>query len=346
MKSKGCAGIVFLMLLFSAAGASAQQAEAPGGASDNTIRLAVAVTAKNGAEAPALRQQDFTVLDNNVNEPLTSFKVVQNNSAPTEVVLVIDAVNIGYERLAYERDEIGKFLVANGGHLAHPTAIAIFTDTGVQIQQGFSTDGNALSDLVKKQNIGLRDIRRSAGFYGADDRLQLSLAALHMLAAREEGRPGHKVVLWVSPGWPLLSGPHVYLDNKQEQQIFGNVMSFSNELRKARITLYSIDPLGAGANVLRTFYYQQFVKGVSKPSQVSLGDLGLQVLAIQSGGFALNSSNDVSKLLQQCVDDTERYYELSFQPTPGEPGEYHHIVVKLADPGLVARTRDGYYSQP
>jgi hypothetical protein len=39
---------------------------------------------------------------------------------------------------------------------------------------------------------------------------------------------------------------------------------------------------------------------VSEPSQVNPGNLALQVLATQSGGLALNMSNDVASLLQKC----------------------------------------------
>jgi hypothetical protein len=68
------------------------------------------------------------------------------------------------------------------------------------------------------------------------------------------------------------------------------------------------------------------------------------VLAVQSGGLALNSSNDIAAMLQKAVDDTKTYYELSFDPVQGEPDEYHQIDVKLAKPGLTARTRSSYYT--
>ncbi len=94
-------------------------------------------------------------------------------------------------------------------------------------------------------------------------------------------------------------------------------LAYPLQLRQARITLYSVDPLGSNEGVGRTSYYQDFLKGVSKPNQVNVGDLSLQVLAVQSGGLALASNNDVASLLQKCLADTEAYYELSFVPAPG-----------------------------
>jgi hypothetical protein len=187
------------------------------------------------------------------------------------------------------RPQIEKFLRAHDGHLAYPTSLAVVTDTGTQVQPDFSTDGNALSASLEKYEVGLRVIRRSAGFYGAEDRLQISLQALSSLISRESQQPGRKIILWVSPGWPLLSGPRVQLGSKQDQQLFAEIVNLSTQLRQNRITLYSVDPLGAGEGVMRANYYKDFLKGVQKPSQVEIGDLGLQVLAVQSGGQALPS---------------------------------------------------------
>jgi VWFA-related protein len=94
-------------------------------------------------------------------------------------------------------------------------------------------------------------------------------------------------------------------------------------------------------------YYQDFLKGVSKSSQVNVGDLSLQVLAVQSGGLALASSNDIVSLLDKCQADTEAYYELSFVPAVADHrDEYHNLLVQVAKPGLTARTRTGYYAEP
>jgi len=260
--------------------------------------------------------------------------------------VVLDAVNTTIEHVSYERIEIDKFLRAEGGRLAYPVALAIFTDQGIRAVGNFSTDGNALSAELDKEDVALRSITRSAGFYGATERLNLSLSALRQLVASEAPRAGRKIVLWVSPGWPLLSGPRVDLDSKQQGLIFADIVSLSTKLRKARLTLYSIDPLGAGESVSRLAYYKSFLKGITKPSQVEVGDLGLQVLAVQSGGLALNFSNDIASLLQQCLTDAMPYYEISFDPPAAQqPNEYHHIEIQLAK-GLVAHTRQGYYRTP
>jgi hypothetical protein len=99
--------------------------------------------------------------------------------------------------------------------------------------------------------------------------------------------------------------------------------------------------------MFRASYYKDFLKGVSKPNQVAAGNLGLPVLAVQSGGLALDLNNDLTALLRECVSDVAPYYQISFDAASAErPDEYHQLEIKLAKPGLTARTRQGYYVQP
>ncbi|MGB6429393.1 MAG: VWA domain-containing protein [Candidatus Acidiferrales bacterium] len=340
-------GCALLASCFCAGMASGQQPGPRAEAGAGTINLDVVVTPKSGPPVGDLQQSDFTLLDNKAPQTITSFKVVDAREAPIEVVIVLDAVNDSAQNLGYERTEIDKFLEADGGNLAHPVAIDVVTDTGIQSVASSSSDGNALSAALQKSDIGLRDIGRAAGYWGATERLQISLKALGQLLASEAARPGRKLVLWVSPGWPLLSGPGLQLDAKDQQQLFSNIVGISTDLLRASITLYSIDPLGAGESTLRTSDYEMFLKGVSKPDRALPGDLGLEVIATQSGGLVLNSGNDLVKFLNECVSDSAPYYEISFAAaTPEKPNEYHQLGIKIARPGLTARTREGYYAQP
>ena len=88
-------------------------------------------------------------------------------------------------------------------------------------------------------------------------------------------------------------------------------------------------------------------KGVKKPNGVHIGNLGLQVLAEQSGGRALEYNNDVAAEIATSIADTNAFYVLSFNGLPGDgPNEYHALEIKIDKPGLKARTRAGYYAQP
>lgn len=351
MHSKSCLGLFLLLPLLGTPMAWAQQDSTTAQPDDNKIYLDVVVTRKSGPPVTGLQQQDFTLLDNKVQQPIRSFRALSGSPKPIEVLLVVDEVNTSYESVAYERNQIDKFLRANEGRLAYPTAIAFFTRTGMRTQKDFTSNGNALSAAFYQTSADLPPVRRATGYYGATERVQMSLNALGLLAEQEAPRPGRKVIIWISPGWPLLSSAGAELASdfgpKQDQKIFENIVSLSTQLRQARITLYSIDPLGTGDIGIRTTSYEMFLKGVSKPSQAHIGDLGLQVLATQSGGLALSSDNDLASLMQKCLDDTQAYYEISFDPPhAGRQDEYHHLEIHLAKPGLTVRTRQSYYAHP
>jgi VWFA-related protein len=264
------------------------------------------------------------------------------------VILLVDEVNTNFDRVSYERDEIKKFLTQNGGVLAYPTSLAFFTDTKTEIQNTTSRDGNALLATFYEHMTALRTSRRSQGFFGAVERWQLSLTAMRSLAVNGTHTPGRKIVIWISPGWPLLSGPGVEIGTKEQANLFATITALSKLLRDARMTIYTIDPVGADTGVRsERFYYREFLKPVTAAKKAEPGTLALQVLATHTGGLVLSASNDITAQIEQCVADVDVYYTLTIDAAPAErPDEYHAIDVKVATPGLIARTRSGYYAQP
>jgi VWFA-related protein len=349
MPARVCFSIAVLALALGGPGADAQQSNAAPLAKNQTVRLNVIVADHSGNRISGLKAQDFSLLDNKMPKAIASFRELNGRSeseAPVHVLIVVDAVNTPFSAVAYQRDQIAKYLRGNEGRLLNPTTFAVLTDKGTNLYNGTSMDGNMLADALEHADVGLQEIRRSEGFYGAEDRTTISLNALREIIAYEEKVPGRKMVLWVSPGWPLLSGAGVELDNKQQKQIFQSIVSFSTQLREARVTLYNINSWGANEALGRALYYEDFLAGVSKPGQTQFGNLGLQVLAVHSGGLVLNSS-DVKGMLQNCVADVGASYEVTFAPVKAErPDEYHQLSIQVDKPGVTARTQQSYYAQP
>jgi VWFA-related protein len=328
----------------------AEPAKVPASGTDREIMLDVQVTDKSGAPVRGLQKEDFTILDDKLPLNVVSFRAVDRASAdpPVEIVLMVDAVNTSFRYVSYERTELKKFLLQNGGKLAQPTSLIFFTDREAKMQRAASRDGNALAALYDEYETGVRSITRSQGFYGAAERFEMSLHTLSSMMEYEKTRPGRKLLVWFSPGWPLLTGPFIQLSKKDEERLFQSIVGVSTGLREADITLYSIDPLGmADAGGLRISYYQEFLKGVPSANRTQAGDLGLQVLATQSGGRVLNSSNDLAQEIADCARDADAFYVLSFNSVrPDHANEYHEIEVRVDKPGAKVRTRTGYYAQP
>lgn len=315
------------------------------------IALDVVVTDKADKTRPVsgLQQQDFTILDNKIPEKIGSFIAVQGavSEPPAEVVLVIDRVNTAFSNSATVRIQVKKFLGKNEAKLDYPVSMVFVSDAGTETQNP-TRDPNVLIEALDKSAASLRTVNRSQGVYGAADRFQMSLKAVMDIAAYEERKPGRKMLIWISPGWPALTGPRVRLTSKAEQQLFTGIVAASTALRKARITLYSIDPLGvADAGALRTTLYESYLKGVKGPDQAQAENLSLQVLASQSGGRVLNAGNDIAGEIAGCVTDLSAYYVLTFDaPRADAANEYHALEVKIDKPGMTARARTGYYDQP
>ena len=120
----------------------------------------------------------------------------------------------------------------------------LMSDT-YQGKTGVSHDGNVLADALNANQQGLRIIGRSQGFYGAMDRYGIAFNALEWVAEDQAlAQTGRKLLVWLSPGWPLLSGPGMLLTMKDEDALFDAVVRVNTDLRNARITLYSVDPAG------------------------------------------------------------------------------------------------------
>jgi VWFA-related protein len=331
---------------------SARPSATAASTTDHRISLDVVVTDKAGNAVSGLTEQDFTLLDDKQPRQITSFHATDgtNRAADSalQVIFVVDAVNSGVQSVGYGRMQLSKFLRQDAGRLSEPASLVLFTDTDTRIQPKSTRDGNALAESLDSNQTGLRALSRSGGFYGAQERLDLSLKAIDQLAGYERTQPGRKLVVWMSPGWPMLSGPNVELTPKMEQWLFNTIVTLSRELREAGITLYSIDPLGMNdAGGFRTFYYESFLKGVPSYNKVQAGNLALQVLAVQSGGRVMNTNNDIAKEIAECLKDANAFYTLSFDSPPADrPDEYHTLDVKVDKPGVKVRTRTGYYAQP
>jgi VWFA-related protein len=317
-------------------------------ATKDRIKLDVVVTDKSGKPVSGLDLKDFTLLDNNQPGKILSFRAfdgtVQKAEPPVEVILLIDAVNQEFQTVSTTREQIADFLLLSGGHLAAPTSIFLMTNDGVIAQPKPSTDGNALAGQLKQVDARLRTIDRSASAWGATERFEFSLKMLSVIANSEATKPGRKLLIWAGPGWPMLSGPGMDTTAKGQRQLFDMIVELSTGLRQARIALYSVS---AGLPEFGTFFYQDYLNGVKKAGKANAPNLGLKVLAIQSGGRALSPSNNLAGEIDSCVRDASAFYTLSFDPPHADqPFEYHDLKVQIDKPGLVARTSTGYYNQP
>jgi VWFA-related protein len=320
-------------------------------ASSGPITLDVVVTDKSGKPVRGLTQADFTVFDNKQPTAIRSFQAheleTETHNGSQALILVIDDVNANFNIVSVVRTQIENYLRSNGGHLSIPVGIFILTDTGLNQVTPISNDGNAIASVLHQKDGQLHDIPRSAGFYGAEERVELSLRALGTLGTYLEKADGRKLVVWIGPGWPIFDNPNVIVSPQQQRNFFSTIVGLSSLLRQADVSIYSVDPIGpSDAASARNFLWENFTKPVTKPTKADPGDLALQVFAVHSGGEVQSGSNDITGEIAKCVQDATAWYTLSFdQQKADTPDTWHDVQVKVDKPGLKVRTDNGYYAQ-
>jgi VWFA-related protein len=312
-----------------------------------TMTIHVTVSDKNGHAIEGLQESDFSLLDNKQPQKLLGFRAVDAavlKSDPVHVVIVVDMINTNVITVGREREEVGAYLKDNSGELLNPTSIAVIADSGVKAAPGSTQDGNKLLAAFNQTQSEMRDIGRSAGFWGDTERLQKSLQDLDQLIQYESRQPGRKLVLFVSPGWPLLMFAGDQSDMKQRDWVFRSVEHFTNSLREANIMLYCVDPFDLGRT--NPFLYESYLKGISAAKDATYPALGLQVLAAHTGGQVMTNGRDIAGSLKTAIGDASEGYDLTFAPMPGDRvNEYHALEVRVDKPNIKVRTTSGYYAR-
>jgi VWFA-related protein len=122
--------------------------------------------------------------------------------------------------------------------------------------------------------------------------------------------------------------------------------------RRTNVPIYFVDTRGLQAMP------QEFTAAFGRPIELQdvvavLADLsreaeGAESLALDTGGFVVKNSNDLTTGMNRVSSESRVYYLLGYNPTDlRRDGKFRRIEVKLrpeAGKGLVVRARRGYYA--
>ena len=351
------------------------------------LSLNVIVTDRSGLPVTGLQPADFHLFDNR-----SPAKLAQVQSDPhIEILLILDAINTSHGDLAHAEDQVRALLSKNGGHLVRPISILLLTDsepklkpgtntapsivTALHDRQAFvrriaaSTDGAVLRKALDESATGLSRILEAQGGEGDAERVRLSLQALNFIATAQLEDPARKILIWISPGWPLLA----HSSARTNEQLFDSIVYFSGLLHDAHITLDAISPAGLTPAVQSPglpppavvngttvrggpsstpsvdstpALYESYFKPAKSARQVDPNDLALQVLAHQTGGLVLPPGNAIEPELAYCLAQADALYMLSYDlPTATGSTQYHDLSVKVGRPGVEIHTPTGYYAR-
>src|SRR5882757_84923 len=336
---------------------------------EGIIHLDVAATDREGKPFSGLAAKDFTLTDNGVPQKIVSFAAsnqpTNEDERLTEVVLVLDEVDLSFVQLELVKDESIKFLRQNGGHLGEPTSVYWFTASGLYATPSPTTDGNALAEDVAHHNSHrtVWAVSRSYDPFVSTEsgpgrvcqrcepqsyaRWVRSLRAVYSIAIERRRLPGRKLLLWMGFGWLPLHGP------EYKDAAFPWLVELSTRIREARMVISEITARTEPRAFDFKETYKDYLAGVRTLSELEERGFGkysrfaLPVLAIQSGGLVVDELAEISRSIEQCVEDARVFYTMSFDPPyAAQPDEYHDLKVQIETPGLSARTNTGYYDQP
>jgi VWFA-related protein len=320
---------------------------------EGLIHLDVSVMDSQGESVPGLSPDKFTLLDNGVPTQLLSFREsgspVDENEQLTEVVLVLDQLNLEPEQFESVRRDVIRFLKADGGKLAHPVSIYWLTREGLRASDGPTINGDELAAEVSR-NFAPRIIWQlhppsTPDITAASDRYELweqGLRVLYSAALERRDKPGRKALVWIGYGWPAL------IDRGTGKDIdFYKLGEVITRLREARLAVFQI-PIWPDPQI-RQFNYADYVEGVRSTSDLEkpAPHFSLPVLAYQSGGVVFDNKDDLALDLERCIHAVRAFYTISFDPPhTAQIDQYHELKVEVSTPGVTVRTVTGYYDQP
>ena len=322
---------------------------------DGLFSIDVVVTDATGNPVSDLAPWDFTLLDNGQPARIRTFHHAMAKSEPaSELIFVLDTVNLSPQQLTQTEGAISRFLGKNSGHLKSPCFLYRLTRDGLFSSLRPVTDGALLVNELeqKRSQSAVWRSGRDEGpnllraWVNISQPNELSLRALGSIAIDQRDVPGHKIVVWIGPGWPV-NGGEIGFDEATE---------LSTRLREARITL---DNINVWPNPNQALNYHNYLEAPRSQKDMQPAKLGLQVIATHTGGLVLDSSGEpdpdlnlkLDRDIARCVAEMRSFYTLTFNPPHTYTmDEYHNLRVELRAgvdrPALTVRVPTGYYNEP
>jgi len=245
------------------------------------------------------------------------------------------AVSQMIERLPQGRDKLAIFALDDRLHLLHDFSrdkeslrAAVDHYGGQRPYLGVDSTGGAQSfdseHPARPQGIGNGPTKNrppaplplppdAAAHPNMYRRLLSTLDAFKAIARIMKEAPGEKNLLWVTAGFPSLSGSHE------------DIQDAMRDLAAAKLMLYPVDARGVLGGPL-------FANAMN-----------LSEFAEQTGGRVYFNSNDTAGFLRAALEDSREGYVLTYAPRDyRQDGSAHQVRIKISRKGIELRYRPGY----
>ena len=189
--------------------------------------------------------------------------ISRKTQPPVHIIFLLDILNNSFQDIARQLRAVEKYLDQNREQLSFPVSIAVLTESGINLGQP-SRHGKALIGQLKKVHAPLATIGSPEGSNAG--RFHLSVQSLTKLVTDQEDVPGRVLLIWMGPGWPLLSdGPYPGTP-MDKRNFFAEVLNLSTGFLDAQMTMDTI----SSPNLMRetTANFKPFLKGAQRADRI------------------------------------------------------------------------------
>jgi VWFA-related protein len=251
---------------------------------------------------------------------------------PVDIVL-LDEFNSLYQDMAFARYAFAKYLNRQDATLIAPTMLIAVSLDHFTVLQDYTRDKAALLDALD-HHLAAYPWHTTQGEWAAE-RYATTFLALRRVAEATIGHPGHKNMIWLGRGMPYIN--QKAMSSSGKITVSSAVTRTLNELFRARVTLYTLDPSGVSSDINK--YGDPFNFGQSQLQPY------FSNLATATGGRNLYGRNDVDVEIKTSIQDGESFYALTYRDSIFlDNTRFLAVKIKVDRPGLKVITRNGYFA--
>jgi VWFA-related protein len=310
------------------------------------VTVPVSVLDRQGRFVPNLRREDFSVLENGVEQPIAYFEPAEK---PFTVALLLDTSASTHFHLS----EIKEAAIAFAKQLRPQDRVLIvsFNDEVLLLTEA-TNDVNLIETVIEENaNPG-----NSTRLYDAVD-----------LTVKERLNKikGRKAIVLFTDGVDTSSNPATYQSTLREVEeldalIYPIQYDTTDYLRAMQgagsgsVTVVTTRRGPFGTTTTQQTYNAPLNGGVPTPgstkAEYDRADKYLHALADKTGG-RLYQANDTTQLAQaftRIAEELRRQYTLGYYPKTDnvDGNERHQIKVRVHQPDLAVKARDSYVKTP
>jgi len=311
------------------------------------VTIPVSVLDRDGKYIPNLAKRDFHLFEDNVEQEITGFNSIE---APFHVVLLLDTSGSTNFRLG----DIQKAALAFIDQL-HPDdhVMIVSFDSDIYIDAEFTSDRDQLRRAIRQTRTG--------GWTRLYDAVDL------VITERLGKVQGRKAVVLFTDGVDTasnLASASSTIDRVEESGVLVYPIQYDTE---GSLAGPWGPPRGGGTPpIFRPYPFPRFPRGGRRrwlydPSTTWQYPRGsrhddylraaqyLRNLAERSGArlYRADTTGNLKKACSQIAEELRHQYSLSYYPSnTARDGSYRRIRVRVEQPNLVVRARDGYRVAP